>query len=578
MLIARGVEHSPLESLGRSFVRPCWDTWTVQFYRPLFSFSFAIDGVMFGAHPWPYYLSNILIHAFCVVLLALVMRRLTTRRLGVIAAALFALSPWCVNNVAWIAGRCSSTSMAFALLACLAAWRHRDQARKGLPWLAFALIATGIFYRETAAFMGALLIGVDVYQGHRSREDIKRWLFLATPFLVYLILRYMVLGTLTGGYDRHHLLRGDPATPADEHLMLVGRSILLLLVPGPADGGWDLLRWMTLAPLIGLLSLAGRPALLVRGAAGVFLVVAVAHAVPLFVVDPTLHPSSSQRWYPVMMAIACWFCTVVSHARWPRLAVIFLAAIAILWGVRLDAHLDNYDASAVQSRAIRDAVSASMPGIVVVHGVSDNLQDSPYFALGLGAIALPPFGSGEHTVYPLSANHPLYAGEASTLPPLGVWMEQVGLPCTLLVQEADTLSVSSNADAYRGSAGRLPALSRLRVTRPSPDQDDGLTALPLDVELGAAKRLEIHFFCTTGHVVLERTPNKLGERGKWGGDGRYTEDLSQLLEYAALFDQRGQRNAFLFLAAYDAAEDGNLIAIMDGFFPLETKIEREKPQ
>jgi hypothetical protein len=121
-------------------------------------------------------------------------------------------------------------------------------------------------------------------------------------------------------------------------------------------------------------------------------------------------------------------------------------------------------------------------------------------------------------------------------------------------------------------------LARLKVTRPSIDQDDGSTALPLDVELGAAKRLEIHFFCTTGHIVLERTPNKLGERGKWGVDGHYTEDLSQLLEYAALFDQRGQRKAFLFLAAYDAAEDGNLVAIMDGFFPLETNIEREKPQ
>ncbi len=577
VLIVRGLEHSLPTTLWSTYTRPCWDSWVVQFYRPLFSFSFAVDGTLFGANVWPYYLSNILVHSICSMLVAFVMRRITNCRVGVLAGALFALSPWCVNNVAWMVGRCSSTSTVLALLACLAAWRHRDQGRKGLPWLAFSLIAVGVFYRETAAFMGALLIGVDVLQGHRSREDVKRWVFLATPFFVYLLLRYLVLGTLTGGYDRHHLLRGEPATPTDEHLIRVGRSLSLLFVPGTADGAWDLLRWLTLAPLLGVIALTKRVGALIQGASGVFLFVAVAHAVPLFVVDPTLHISSSQRWYPVVMALICWVCSVSMHTRFPRVVVVLLVLMAVLWGVRLDANLDRYDASATQSRAVREAVAKASPVVVVLHGVTDNFHEAPYFGFGLGAIALPPFASGKHTVYPLSANYPLYPGEAATLPPLGVWMDAVGIPCTSLVQESVTMSVSDDIDAYRGAAGRLPALRRLNVQRPVADLGDGTTLLPLQVDVGDAQRLQIHFFCPSGHVVLERTPRKLGQGGTWSKAGLYSEDLSQLLEYAALFDQPGQRKAYLFLAAFDEESGGKLVAIMDGFFPIETTIDRRKP-
>ena len=139
------------------------------------------------------------------------------------------------------------------------------------------------------------------------------------------------------------------------------------------------------------------------------------------------------------------------------------------------------------------------------------------------------------------------------------------------------MSVSDDIDAYRGAAGRLPALRRLNVQRPVADLGDGTTLLPLQVDVGDAQRLQIHFFCPSGHVVLERTPRKLGQGGTWSKAGLYSEDLSQLLEYAALFDQPGQRKAYLFLAAFDEESGGKLVAIMDGFFPIETTIDRRKP-
>lgn len=577
ILIARGVEHSPLASFFRSFIRPCWDTWTVQFYRPLFSWSFSVDGAVFGSNVWAYYLSNILVHALVSVTVGIVARRLMPLRFALGAAVLFAISPWCVNNVAWMAGRCSSTSTLLALLACLAAWRHRDRGGDGLPWLAFGLIAVGTFYRETAAFMGALLIGVDILEGHRSRRDLKRWLFLASPFLVYLVLRYLVLGTLTGGYDRHHLLRGDPATPANEHMARIGRSLLLLIVPGPNDGSWDALRFVAMAPLLGTLALMKRPRDCFRGKAGMLLLVIAAHAVPLFVVDPTVHSASSQRWYPVVMLLVAWWCLLASNSRKPKVALALLGCVAVAWGVGLDRNLDRYDAASSLSQSVRAHIEASPPGVVVLHGVTDEFHESPYFAVGLGASALPPFGSGDHVVYPISANHPLFEGEIHTLPPLGVWMEVTGTPCTLLVQDSAGATVTHDVRGFRGAAGRLLPFKKLTLHRPSADRGDGVTSLMLDVEPGLAQRLEIHFFCPSGHIVLERTPTKLGPGGEWMKDGSFTEDLSQLLEYAALFDHPGQRRAYLFLAAYDAIKGGQLIAIQDGFFALETSIDRERP-
>jgi hypothetical protein len=140
------------------------------------------------------------------------------------------------------------------------------------------------------------------------------------------------------------------------------------------------------------------------------------------------------------------------------------------------------------------------------------------------------------------------------------------------------MSVSMDVDAFRGAAGRLPSLPRLEVIRPRADRGDGQVSLPLDIQVSDAKRIQIHFFCTTGHIVLERTPTKLGQGGTWSKEGRYTEDLTQLLEYAALFDQPGQRRAYLFIVAYDEEKGGRPSAIMNGFFSCETTIKREKPQ
>lgn len=95
------------------------------YWHPLTWFSHMLDCQLFGLHPGPHHLVNVLFHSANSVLLFLVLKRMTGAfGRSAMVAALFALHPLQVDTVAWVAERKNLLSSLFWLLTMWAYVRY----------------------------------------------------------------------------------------------------------------------------------------------------------------------------------------------------------------------------------------------------------------------------------------------------------------------------------------------------------------------------------------------------------------------------------------------------------------------
>jgi tetratricopeptide (TPR) repeat protein len=155
---------------------------------PIAWLSFAIDHAVWGMRPAGYHLTNVLLHAANVGLVAVLgaelLRRATSWpericRLGAAVAALFwGLHPLRVEAVSWVTGRRDVLSGFFLLLTLIAYLRAA-----GPPgpirrrWLIAAVAAYALAAGSKAIVMGAplALLALDVYPLGRLPADVRGW-------------------------------------------------------------------------------------------------------------------------------------------------------------------------------------------------------------------------------------------------------------------------------------------------------------------------------------------------------------------------------------------------------------------
>ncbi len=99
-------------------LRWCFQIGYAGYWHPLTWISHMVDCELFGLHPGPPHMENVLLHAVNSALLFLVLKRLThTFWRSAMVAALFAWHPLRVESVAWIAERKDVLSALFWMLA-----------------------------------------------------------------------------------------------------------------------------------------------------------------------------------------------------------------------------------------------------------------------------------------------------------------------------------------------------------------------------------------------------------------------------------------------------------------------------
>jgi hypothetical protein len=210
------------------FVRP-WLGIELPLYRPMVSVSLASDLELGGGAPWPFHLTNVLLHVTAALLVALLADALVLRRRALaiaFAGGWFASHPLAIEPIAWIAARNSSLETVLHLATTLAFARYlRDGhrlARAAVPACAVMALAT----KESAIVLPISLFAVDwLVRPHlplslRVRPHLK----LLPLWLGYVLLR-VGLGLGLGARD------ADATTSVRFEFAHVGAKLRALVAP-----------------------------------------------------------------------------------------------------------------------------------------------------------------------------------------------------------------------------------------------------------------------------------------------------------------------------------------------------------
>jgi len=140
------------------------------YWQPLTWLSLMLDYELFALDPAGYHLENLLLHIACAVTLFLVLRGMTGALWRpALVAALFALHPLNVENVAWAAERKSILSALFFLLALMAYTRYvrHPSVMRYLP--VFLAMATGLMAKSMIVTLPFVLLLIDFWPLQRMR-------------------------------------------------------------------------------------------------------------------------------------------------------------------------------------------------------------------------------------------------------------------------------------------------------------------------------------------------------------------------------------------------------------------------
>ncbi|MFN6964053.1 MAG: tetratricopeptide repeat protein [Pyrinomonadaceae bacterium] len=181
------------------------------YYRPTFAAWMIVNWRLFGASPFGWHLSNVLLHAaVCILLFALLLRMGFDKWAAAAIGAIFAVHPVHVENVAWISGSTDLLLGLFLLASLIFACRYAeaaagtsgDRRRSIMLVLSAASFALAVGSKEVALFSLPLFFLIFYRPGSVGAGSgrIRRAFVGTLPFvfvaIAFLIVRYRALGAM----------------------------------------------------------------------------------------------------------------------------------------------------------------------------------------------------------------------------------------------------------------------------------------------------------------------------------------------------------------------------------------------
>jgi protein O-mannosyl-transferase len=239
------VDNGYIRSLGdapRVFASASWAAaggGEVPMYRPLTTFSYALNYSVSGFSPFGFHLVNVLLHALVTVLVLVLGLRIGLPLTGAFAGALlFAVMPVHVEAVANVAGRKELLVAAFSIGAMLA---HVAAVRQGGVWLLVAplLVTAALFSKESGLSAIGLIAAYDLVLGRgdwkaNRRRAIGLYAAYAAASTGFVAARHAVLGTLVFprvAFDENPIASAPLASRLLTAVAVLGRGLWLLVLP-----------------------------------------------------------------------------------------------------------------------------------------------------------------------------------------------------------------------------------------------------------------------------------------------------------------------------------------------------------
>jgi len=231
----------------------------VEYYRPLWSLSLAVDHALWGDRASGYHLMNLVLHVAAAALtFAIALALLGDVVLALLAGLLFAVHPVHVEAVAWISAR-NELLCTVALLAAFLAYARERRGGKVFPGIVCVLaFEAALLSKETALAFPLLVLLYELRDRTATlRSRVVPPLILAAAAVPYLVMRAAVVHPLP---DPHPLVERLMAAPA-----IALTYLRLLLVPHPlavlyhADAGAGSLGvWLAALGLVIVVVLVAR--------------------------------------------------------------------------------------------------------------------------------------------------------------------------------------------------------------------------------------------------------------------------------------------------------------------------------
>ncbi|HEX5655839.1 MAG TPA: hypothetical protein VFX59_01535 [Polyangiales bacterium] len=328
-------------SLDAAVGKPGMDT-----YRPLTLLSFFTDAALGGRSPWPYHLTNLLLHSVvCVLLFEFLRRSLrTASQVPLLATLFFGLSPWLAEAHVWINGRSDLWLALFVLLALLA----RSPLATGAAMLG------ALWSKEIAV---CVLPFVVLAPSERSvRERLARAWPTYAALAVYLGSRALALDGL-----RTHEGSTQLRTALSNLPLLLADGFVHIALPMPfalrnlRDDYAALPGW--LAPTLAVLEVALLALIVRRPFARWAVGLAIATLAPAAMITTTLWPGFGRYLYLPSIAIVCALAELLSTLRMPerKLTLVAVTVLACSAALLVDATLSLHDEQTTYTRALARA-------------------------------------------------------------------------------------------------------------------------------------------------------------------------------------------------------------------------------
>lgn len=230
--------------------------------RPVVNLSYAIDRTIWGAAPFGFHVTNVLLHMLNVALLFDFTRRATGRRLAAfLAAALFAVHPMMTQAVGYVSGRAELLCTMFFLLALDTARRWMLGGAAGWLFATFGLWILALASKETAAVFVVIALAYDrlVLPGTVAERS-RRMRMMHVPFIGLAVLAVAVrLAVFTAIEHRGQVQVDWSFLPLE--LDVARRYLTMLVRPGGQQTifheltlvGWFDARVLLSAGVVGVL-------------------------------------------------------------------------------------------------------------------------------------------------------------------------------------------------------------------------------------------------------------------------------------------------------------------------------------
>ena len=185
-----------IQGLTEPQLKAVWTATYLGHFAPVHHTFLALLYQIAGTDPFGYHLAQVLLHLACVFLLYLILARIESPRIALLATLLYSVHPTAVETVAWVSETKSTLALLFFLLSFLAFLRLREKGGWGFGLLCAVFLALSLLAKINTVVAPAIFLLWDYRQ--RRPFDRNTIATLACFFLISILMTTVHMASFMG--------------------------------------------------------------------------------------------------------------------------------------------------------------------------------------------------------------------------------------------------------------------------------------------------------------------------------------------------------------------------------------------